>query len=221
MVDDRTSLYRYFDDGGALIYVGITGRGIARNVEHDKTKDWWRFVAHQEVEHFATRRAALAAERAAIEAHRPPFNTQHNIDHARARGEYLRYRSALDCERERMATTQFRSAGKRSVQLVTISGRTLATLPSEAVRLAGGVYQQDGPILVSTPQRKNAGAATAEMRGGMLALRLDGKYLPDEIERARARINWAGNSKPPTFSVVKVLLNEPVPRIAEEARRGE
>lgn len=40
MVDDRTSLYRYFDDGGALIYVGITGRGIARNVEHDKTKCW-------------------------------------------------------------------------------------------------------------------------------------------------------------------------------------
>ena len=35
MVDDQTSLYRYFDREGALIYVGVTSRGATRNVEHN------------------------------------------------------------------------------------------------------------------------------------------------------------------------------------------
>lgn len=121
MVDDQTSLYRYFDREGALIYVGVTSRGATRNVEHNTTKGWWQYVAHQQVEHFSTRAAALAAEKRAILAFRP---------------------------------------------------------------------------------------------------HLDGKYLPDEVTHARARIRWNGNAKPPTFSVVKVLLNEALTHDLLDGGRG-
>lgn len=82
-----TSLYRYYDRDGVLLYVGITGRGALRNGEHF-SKPWWRHVRRQEVEHFPSRAAALAAESAAIREHQPPFNVQHNSAHADARRAY-------------------------------------------------------------------------------------------------------------------------------------
>lgn len=84
-----TSLYRYFDRHGILLYVGITGAGIRRNRQHNADKEWWRFVVSQRVEHFASRELAHAQEIALIERFRPPFNKQHNPDHAPARRLYL------------------------------------------------------------------------------------------------------------------------------------
>ena len=85
----KTSLYLYYDRNDLLLYVGITRRGIARNIEHDTSKEWWEFVARQEIQHHPTRRSALAAERQMIQKHRPPFNVQHNPDHAATREAYL------------------------------------------------------------------------------------------------------------------------------------
>ena len=90
-----TSVYLYYDASDILIYVGITSRGIKRNVEHNTTKDWWRFVARQEVEHFDTRHEALAREKALIATHSPPFNTHHNPDSAKAREAYLLFSAAM------------------------------------------------------------------------------------------------------------------------------
>jgi hypothetical protein len=95
-VPRRTSLYRYFDSLGVLLYVGITDRGNQRNSEHDKSKNWWTFVARQEVSHFETREDALAAERACIAMHRPPFNKQHNPDHDKTKAAYLSYVGGLN-----------------------------------------------------------------------------------------------------------------------------
>lgn len=83
-----TSLYRYYDEHGVLLYVGITGRGVSRNSEHNKSKPWWPFVVSQTVEHFATRAEALGAERRAIGGNRPPYNVQHNPRHADMRAAY-------------------------------------------------------------------------------------------------------------------------------------
>lgn len=91
-----TSLYLYFDSNGLLLYVGITKRGMARNREHDATKEWWSFVARQEVRHLPTRGSALSAERQMIEKHRPPFNVQHNPDHTATREAYLRLAAKPD-----------------------------------------------------------------------------------------------------------------------------
>lgn len=89
MNDSRTALYRYYDRHGLLLYVGITGRGVRRNAEHNKNAEWWPLVASQEVEHFDTRDLALSAEKSAIERLRPPFNQQHNPDHRLRRRAYF------------------------------------------------------------------------------------------------------------------------------------
>lgn len=73
---DPTSVYRYFDSAGQLLYVGITGRGVTRQFEHARSKEWWPLVATSDVTHFATRKAALAEEAYQIRWNQPPFNTQ-------------------------------------------------------------------------------------------------------------------------------------------------
>lgn len=88
-----TTLYRFFDADGALLYVGITKNGAQRWHEHSKSKEWWGRVASTTVEHYDTRAAALDAERAAIVAERPLFNVVHNVTH---KGEHLVERGTPD-----------------------------------------------------------------------------------------------------------------------------
>lgn len=88
--DQAASVYQYFDANGVLLYVGMTSRGDARNVEHNKSKDWWPHVASQSVSHFGSRATALEVERELISAFAPPFNVQHNARHEQARSHYLR-----------------------------------------------------------------------------------------------------------------------------------
>lgn len=87
--DDPTSVYKYFDARRILIYVGITGAGIARNRQHNESKEWWKYVVSQEIEHYKSRRLAHEREVQLIEKYRPPFNKQHNRDYAAARRFYL------------------------------------------------------------------------------------------------------------------------------------
>lgn len=83
------SVYKYFDKAGILIYVGITECGIARNRQHNESKEWWKFVHRQQIEHFQSRAVAHEREVQLIERFRPPFNKQHNKDHGAARRFYL------------------------------------------------------------------------------------------------------------------------------------
>jgi hypothetical protein len=57
-----------------LIYVGLTDRGLTRQVEHLATKAWAREVAETHWEHYATRREAAARERALIRTKHPRYN---------------------------------------------------------------------------------------------------------------------------------------------------
>lgn len=91
--DEPTSVYLYRDCNGMLIYVGITARSVTRNLEHNKTKEWWGFVTRQEVEHYETRQKALAREATLIAHHSPPFNIQQNPNHEAMRAAYLLFRS--------------------------------------------------------------------------------------------------------------------------------
>lgn len=92
-VSSPTSVYLYFDSADILVYVGVTSRGIARQREHNTDKEWWSFVARQEVEHYPTRAQALRRERDLIELLTPPFNSVHNPNRA-AREAYLAIVSA-------------------------------------------------------------------------------------------------------------------------------
>lgn len=86
--NQTTSLYRYYDRAGVLLYAGITSRGAGRNMEHT-SKPWWRYVTRQTVEHAPDRETALRLERNLISKYRPPFNKQHNPHHELMRRAYL------------------------------------------------------------------------------------------------------------------------------------
>ena len=85
---DPTSVYRYYDRAGMLIYVGITRQGMGRNLQHNGGAEWWEHVSSQEVEHYPTRKQAADREKALIRQYRPPFNKQHNIGYRELREAY-------------------------------------------------------------------------------------------------------------------------------------
>lgn len=86
-----TSLYLYYDRFDVLLYVGITSRGMKRNFEHNADKEWWQYVARQEVKHLPSRAEAQRIERELIIGLRPPFNKQHNRDHEELAEAYRRF----------------------------------------------------------------------------------------------------------------------------------
>lgn len=79
MNDKPTALYRHFAADGSLLYVGISLSPIARLCQHRETSGWYGEIARVEVEWHPNREAALAAEKAAIQAEGP----RHNVIHAR------------------------------------------------------------------------------------------------------------------------------------------
>lgn len=70
----RTELYRHFDASGALLYVGISLSTAQRMGEHRCGSVWWRKVASITIERFSTRKAALDAERKAVQTENPLHN---------------------------------------------------------------------------------------------------------------------------------------------------
>lgn len=93
-IDNPTSVYRYYDKLGLLLYVGVTGRAGRRNREHSKRAPFWPYVARQEVDHFSTPEQALIHEAKLIRINKPPFNTIHNVGHAEIRNAYLEFASS-------------------------------------------------------------------------------------------------------------------------------
>jgi len=76
-----TSLYRYFDTAGTLLYLGITNNDNQRDAWHCRHQIWWRFqVERRPGETFAKRTDAVTAERDAIRAEGPIFNVTHAED---------------------------------------------------------------------------------------------------------------------------------------------
>lgn len=69
-----TALYRHFDLDGALLYVGIAVCVHARTKAHRARSPWFPLVARIEVAEFATRAAAMEAERRAIKDECPRHN---------------------------------------------------------------------------------------------------------------------------------------------------
>jgi predicted GIY-YIG superfamily endonuclease len=72
--EDPTTLYRIFNKAGELIYIGITNNISKRLVHHASMSLWWPLKDRVETQEFVSRRAAEAAERAAIRAEVPTYN---------------------------------------------------------------------------------------------------------------------------------------------------
>jgi hypothetical protein len=67
-------LYRHFDAGGALLYVGVSRQLKGRINGHRYNSVWFGDVEKTTIEKFSSRRDALAAEGAAIRNEKPKFN---------------------------------------------------------------------------------------------------------------------------------------------------
>ncbi|MFC5802775.1 GIY-YIG nuclease family protein [Streptomyces formicae] len=74
----RTALYRFYDDAGELLYVGISGDPELRQAQHSKDKSWWPEVMDASIEWFNNRDVALDREASAIRREKPKYNVQHN-----------------------------------------------------------------------------------------------------------------------------------------------
>lgn len=68
------TLYRFWDSGGDLLYVGISVRPWDRWKQHRGDKPWWEEVASVTLQNFATREDVEAAEIAAIRSENPRYN---------------------------------------------------------------------------------------------------------------------------------------------------
>ena len=88
--DVETSLYRHFDRGGALLYVGIAIDPIKRLYGHSSVSDWYDQIDTIKIERYPSRKTALAAEVEAIRIEKPLYNTAHHPENevrARVRRE--------------------------------------------------------------------------------------------------------------------------------------
>jgi DNA-binding XRE family transcriptional regulator/predicted GIY-YIG superfamily endonuclease len=74
MNDERTALYRLFDEANRLLYVGITANPTRRWYGHASMSIWWGEVLLREIEWFPSRTEALAREAAEIAGRRPRYN---------------------------------------------------------------------------------------------------------------------------------------------------
>lgn len=68
------SLYRHFDSGDNLLYVGISNSSLRRTEEHSKTAIWFKHITKITIEHFENRADAIFAEEKAIVKEKPKFN---------------------------------------------------------------------------------------------------------------------------------------------------
>ena len=163
-----TSVYRYYDEAKMLIYVGITSRRALRNQQHNSDKEWWQWVATQEVDHFDTREAAHSREVALIQQYRPPFNKHHNPDATAMRQAYIGLRAS-----GLYGGQADESQNIRSMRVVVSSispdyGRAeLRTLPEHA-GVARRLVHVDGR-LVHTDRGKSFGKVTAIHASGPCA----------------------------------------------------
>jgi len=69
-----TALYRWYDEEGLLLYVGITGALLERTTAHTNGDPWWAQVRSCTVEWLPSATEAAEAEQAAIRAERPAYN---------------------------------------------------------------------------------------------------------------------------------------------------
>ncbi len=122
--DHRTALYRFFDESGALLYVGITANLEERFAHHERYKEWWPQVAERRVQWFDTRPPARAAELQVIHDERPV----HNVNGAPwAAGR-------RDLEPEERTITQLRSNLTEQCQRVRYMGEAVVVVDNTKAR---------------------------------------------------------------------------------------
>lgn len=74
-------LYRFFDDSGVLLYVGISKHWTSRLNSHESRSDFFKLASHITLERYGTRQEVEQAETAAIVNEKPLYNRSQNPLH--------------------------------------------------------------------------------------------------------------------------------------------
>lgn len=72
----KHALYRFYNDGGQLLYVGITNDPPRRMKRHSEKKNWWPKVRGMTFDWYPDRPSVMAAEKRAIRIENPLHNIQ-------------------------------------------------------------------------------------------------------------------------------------------------
>lgn len=72
--DEPAALYRFYDAGGTLLYVGISRNLAARWGQHETEKSWWPLVVRKTIVMYGSRMEAEIAEGIAIRTESPVHN---------------------------------------------------------------------------------------------------------------------------------------------------
>jgi prevent-host-death family protein len=70
----KTAVYRLYDSGGALLYVGLGGDPESRWKDHAREKPWWSEVSRKTVMWHESLEEASIAEHKAIHSEKPMHN---------------------------------------------------------------------------------------------------------------------------------------------------
>jgi hypothetical protein len=125
-MDKPTQLYRHYDAQGRLLYVGISSSALLRMAAHKVNASWFNDVARIEIEAHPSRKAAQAAEAAAIESEKPLHNYIHNRPKRTKEGEAVHPNDRAAAMRKR----------RRALGLVAISEWVPAHRKEEFMRIA-------------------------------------------------------------------------------------
>ncbi len=71
-------LYRHYDKGGALLYIGVSCSAFTRLSQHSNHSHWFADIATVTLEHYPDRESVLKAETQAILTEKPAHNINHN-----------------------------------------------------------------------------------------------------------------------------------------------
>jgi predicted GIY-YIG superfamily endonuclease len=208
-----TSVYKYYDRFGVLIYVGITSARRARQQQHNSDKAWWLLVASQQVEHFNTRDEARQREVELIQSFRPPFNKQHNPDYDEIRRAYIQLAqsSKLTLKDAGKIVKRFCLDGRLEMELMPVmTGDELSflTLPIDHALAAcmGNVY---GALILAQPNGQPMGRLHGVTKGAVGARISTHQFkMPKGFEPVRAvgLLKFVSMKEPVIVSLRKVLL---------------
>ena len=70
------TLYRFHDDHGRILYIGVTSREAERWTTHRRESQWWSQIAYVTCQRFNHEWHALTAERTAIRSESPLYNVR-------------------------------------------------------------------------------------------------------------------------------------------------
>lgn len=174
--NERTALYRLYDSGDRLLYVGIAKDPERRWWQHarDRADSWWPDVARKSVEWFDTREAAEGAEVEAIKREGPPYNSAHIVSWNPPPG--CKRQASVPSERVRQYQSALRERGIRFMRESERLKVSVPELVASKLRASidSGIYPVGSRLPTNSALCQHFGISGPTLSRGIALLKADG-----------------------------------------------